>query len=71
MISEGDSIVDRVAIHPMTVRRTSPGPVLVGNDPNIHLGDGTGSTFCGRKWTNDHRADQADITCTACRACWC
>ena len=50
MIQESTRMADRVAVHPITAKPRNFGPVLVGNDPDIHLGDGTGSTNCGRKW---------------------
>jgi hypothetical protein len=67
MISEGNRIAERRAVGWMTAEPRNLGPVLIGNDPYIHLGDGTGSTRCRRRWTNDYRADQAVITCSQCR----
>jgi hypothetical protein len=67
MISEGNRIAERLTVSRMAAEPQNVGPVLIGNDPYIHLGDGTGSTRCGRKWTNDYRDHLSAVTCSRCR----
>jgi hypothetical protein len=67
MISEADRIAEQGTVRPMTAESRDVGPVLVGNDPYIHLGDGTRSTRCGRRWTNDYRDQPSAVTCSRCR----
>ena len=67
MISEVNRVAARRAVGRMTAEPRDLGPVLIGNDPDIHLGDGSGSTQCGRRWTNDYRDHLSAVTCSPCR----
>jgi hypothetical protein len=67
MISEANRIAERIAGGRIAAEPPNVGPVLIGNDPDIHLGDSTGSTRCGRYWTSDHRDQLSAVTCSRCR----
>jgi hypothetical protein len=68
MISEANRVAERHIVSPtMTSEPRDLGPVLIGNDPHIHLGDASGSTRCGRTWTNDYRDQRSAVTCSRCR----